>query len=375
MEQGNKKLEFVHRLREQMHDLQIMFSYRGNLSHEVMLALLAMTDKKLEMEGSEKSLRAKVFNVVVECMQNLTMQYDVRSTQMAPLFMIGKEEKGYLVFSGNTVNAENVRTLKNNLLKINTMTKDELKEFHKVWLQSVRFSNASDAGLGLIDIARKTGNKLDFDFEPLDDGNYYFSLCTAISEGREQRSGEVIKIKDLHGIMQDNDVSLMYDGEFSQEFTKSMLAFMERKFISDELEDSLRRKIFNIMVEILQNLSKHNYQGEKTGKDVSSAFMIGYGEEDYFIISGNPILQTGVEALRAKIDQVNELDKDGLKQLYKEVRLQGKFSEVSGAGIGLIDIARKSGQALEYDFSSLDEELSFFIMLSRISKNSTNTNN
>jgi len=178
-----------------------------------------------------------------------------------------------------------------------------------------------------------------------------------------------LNLYDFHTLMEENNVALIYNGEFSQDFTKSMLAFMEKKFISEDMEDNLRRKIFNVMVEILQNLSKHRYQDSETGEFVSATFSIGHDCESYFIISGNPILNDKVESLKDKLDQVNALDKDGLKDLYKQVRLEGKFSEVSGAGIGLIDIARESGNKLGYEFKPLNDAISFFTMQVKISNN------
>jgi hypothetical protein len=181
-------------------------------------------------------------------------------------------------------------------------------------------------------------------------------------------------IKDFHSIMEKNDIVLIYEGDFSQNFTKSMLTFMERKFISEEVESNVRRKIFNVMVEILQNLSKHKYQDELTGQLFSSSFLIGYNNDSYFIISGNPIVNDRIPSLKEKLQHVNSLDKIGLKIAYKEVRLKGKFSEIGGAGIGLIDMARKSGNKLDYEFKPIDNRISFFSLVVRITIKETITN-
>lgn len=181
-------------------------------------------------------------------------------------------------------------------------------------------------------------------------------------------------INDFHSIMEKNDIVLIYEGDFSQDFTKSMLSFMERKFISEEVEGNVRRKIFNVMVEILQNLSKHKYQDEFTGQLFSSSFLIGHNKDSYFIISGNPIVNDRIPSLKEKLKQINSLDKDGLKKFYKEVRLKGKFSELSGAGIGLIDMARKSGNNLDYEFKPIDNRISFFSLVVKITIKETITN-
>jgi len=175
------KLDFVHNLRQRMQEQKLMFSYRGEMSHEVMLALLSMTEKKLIMDGSDQHIRSKVFNVMVECIQNVAANYLPSENQKSALFMIGQEDDGYTIYSGQSVTAEKVRELKNNLVKINNMTREELKEFFMVWIQNGPKTSGTDISLGLIDIAKKTGNKLDYDFEPIDEEKYYFSLRTFIN--------------------------------------------------------------------------------------------------------------------------------------------------------------------------------------------------
>lgn len=366
MGKTNLNLENASRLRQEMNKQHIFFSYRGTRTHEVMLALLAITEKKMEMDGSGHALRSRVFNVMVECMQSLTSKDEPQDDYRAPVFMIGKEEFGYTIYTGNMVSTGKVRALKSNLSRINTMSPDELKEFNKVLLQSVQYSDGGDAGLSLIDIARKTSNRIDFDFEPLDEDHYFFSLKTTLGKKKNDKP-TLVSIYALHRLLEESKIVLSYTGHFNQEFTKSMLTLTERKLVSEDVEDSMRRKIFNIMVEILQNLSKHCYSGEKSGPGYDSAFMIGVDTEQYIMISGNSLELDQQDELKARLDMVNSLDKDGLKKLYKEVRLKGRFSELSGAGIGLIDMARKSGFPLEYDFAPLDEELGYFSMLSRIS--------
>ena len=56
-----------------------------------------------------------------------------------------------------------------------------------------------------------------------------------------------------------------------------------------------------------------------------------------------------------------------LKQLYKEIIKGTEISDKGGAGLGFVDMARKSGNGLEYSFEKLDSEYSFFSLKSTIS--------
>jgi hypothetical protein len=179
--QSANKLAFVSDLREHMPINEFLLSYKGEINDDIMLPLLAMTEKKLEISGTKGKTKNKVFNVIVECLQNVTRHSSDNEYAKAAMFMVGECEEGYVIYSGNAIRAEKVHDLKAKLLKINTMPKEELKEFYKLWMKSQEFSNKGGAGLGLIAMARKTGNPLDFDFEPIDDQYYFFSLKTLVN--------------------------------------------------------------------------------------------------------------------------------------------------------------------------------------------------
>ena len=62
------------------------------------------------------------------------------------------------------------------------------------------------------------------------------------------------------------------------------------------------------------------------------------------------------------------MDKEALNELYKKQIKEGHLHEKGGAGLGFIDIKRKTGNNLTYDFMEIDEGYSFFILSSSISR-------
>ena len=163
---------------------------------------------------------------------------------------------------------------------------------------------------------------------------------------------------------------LVYEGEFTQDITKSVLAMAERNMESMGEESGIKRKVFNVMVECLQNICKHaeSFDENTYGKN-TAIFMIGKHDSEYFITSGNPILSDKVADMSRKLEDINNLDKDGLKQLYKDIIKNGKLSSKGGAGLGFVDMARKSGKKLIFDFEPINEHLSFFSLKTTIPRN------
>jgi hypothetical protein len=173
-------LKYVSLVRKQMDENQLMLCYKGEMSQEIVMALLNLTENKLNQTKFDTTVKNRVFGVMVECLQNITQHSEKREHAKSNMFMIGCSDNGYMIYSGNVIRTEKVEEFREKIKKINTMSDDEMKEFYKYWIKIESLSGKTGSGLGLIHIARKTGNHLDFDFEPMDNEHYYFSLKTLV---------------------------------------------------------------------------------------------------------------------------------------------------------------------------------------------------
>ncbi len=176
-------------------------------------------------------------------------------------------------------------------------------------------------------------------------------------------------VYEFHKEMCDQDLMLVYEGEINQDIANTVLAMTKKNMESENEENTVKKKVFNIMVECLQNIAKHSDENAFNDSTSSAIFMLGRVDNEYVITTGNPMQAKEIENLKEKLDKVNSLDKDGLKALYKEIRLNGSLSEKGGAGLGFVDIARKSGKELIYDFQVEENDLAFFSFQVRIPRN------
>src|SRR6186997_214529 len=127
-------------------------------------------------------------------------------------------------------------------------------------------------------------------------------------------------IYDLHRTMMSQNLILVYQGDFTQESTKSILSMAERNLDSSGEDSSIKRKVFNVMVEALQNIVKHSDElidGET--RSHAAIFLIGREANRYTIMSGNPIRKSNIPKLKQTLEKINGLDKEGLKDLYKDI--------------------------------------------------------
>lgn len=197
--------------------------------------------------------------------------------------------------------------------------------------------------------------------------------------GLQDKSEYMKFVVNFHRMMVDKRLTLAYEGEVTQEITKAFTSMTEKNLDKIEEDGKIKKKVYHVMVECLQNIAKHADDDTATASDnleeglaKTGIFIIGNDDNEYFITSGNGIANENIAGLKEMIDNINSLDSDGLKELHKHKMRETAISEKGGAGLGFIDIARKTGNKLEYHFEPVDANNSFFLLKSRISRNTEN---
>ena len=165
-------------------------------------------------------------------------------------------------------------------------------------------------------------------------------------------------ILSLYDSLIENGIYVVYIGKFNQQITKFFSDMLESELEKECKEKITRRRVYHTIVEILQNMQRHT---EELGEG-SGLFMIGRKEQVYYIITSNKILKENTKKLKDTLDRINVATKEELKQMYKKQLLEGNLSERGGAGLGLIDIARKTESKYEYLFIPINFNLDYFVL-------------
>jgi len=159
--------------------------YEGVFSHDIMKMFTSMTENNMDKQNEDKTVKRKVFHVMVECLQNMTKHsddYDYKERVGTGLFIVGKKGGYWNIITANKIHVSKIDDLSSSIDKINSMSPEELKMYYKKQIREGQISEKGGAGLGFIDIARKTGSKLNYQFLPLSDNqNYFFMLKVKIS--------------------------------------------------------------------------------------------------------------------------------------------------------------------------------------------------
>jgi hypothetical protein len=160
---------------------------------------------------------------------------------------------------------------------------------------------------------------------------------------------------------QQGDVLHSFSGEITSEVITDLIEKTENIFTENPAYESLRKITIHVFVESIQNLFHHALSIEE-GKPKFGAVYLVYFENSIKVITGNYILKEKIQMITDRINQINSLSKDELKALYKLILNNDEFSEKGGGGLGMIDIARKTGTKMECKFIPVDEKVLFYVL-------------
>lgn len=177
-------------------------------------------------------------------------------------------------------------------------------------------------------------------------------------------------ILNFYKLTQEKHILLSFKGALSQEILSEMGNLIKSRLSMNKKI----KKIFSVFIELSQNIMHYSSEKEKVGDKEIGVGILLFLESDntYNIISGNLMSNDKVEKLRNHIDKLKSMNQEDLKEIYNEQIRKIRTSESKGAGLGFIDICRKSEGNINYEFFQIDDNNTFFSFLAKISKEETN---
>jgi hypothetical protein len=165
-----------------------IIDYRGTIHYDTIGELIHQFKNHVPILGIQIGTYKKVLLVMIESLENI-MKYRESPTNangsevaFTPLFSIKKEGDRYFVNSSNTLEFKNMEALREKLVYLNTLDQQGLKEYYKETITNGQFSQQGGAGLGLIEMAKISGNKIEYVFQQVDDKYVTFNLKITVDE-------------------------------------------------------------------------------------------------------------------------------------------------------------------------------------------------
>ncbi|MFA6404035.1 MAG: SiaB family protein kinase [Salinivirgaceae bacterium] len=155
---------------------------------------------------------------------------------------------------------------------------------------------------------------------------------------------------------------ISFQGELTFEIIESLLNSAKQELDSLNLDLVVQKRLYSILVESLENSVKHRIPIDFKRNHYPLEMNLQLYNNKILITVCNYIKQSNAELIAQKIDEVNSLNRDGLNQLYRSSIAKARISDKGGAGLGIIEMARNSGQKINYKFVQEESELVFFIL-------------
>ena len=160
----------------------------------------------------------------------------------------------------------------------------------------------------------------------------------------------------------DGIIFLSYGGYLSQVLISGMTEALEKEAQDNDLSIGSSSNIFTIFIELSQNMMNYSKSINEDDKAIKPQGLILVAKDkdlNYYIHSQNIVSRTDKEKIEPKLQEIQALDKEGLKKRYRELRKSGQNTHGKGGGIGFYEIAKKC-DSIEYAFTPISEDRYYF---------------
>jgi len=171
------------------------------------------------------------------------------------------------------------------------------------------------------------------------------------------------------------NIKVIYSGPMWDDGVKGLAEMVRTHLSHDQLSGNASKAIFSVFIEQVTNILMYSAEKEQYTQppdyepvDISIGTVIMGNKMDarntFFVQTKNAIKNENIDFLRERLDYLNSLDKKELRQFYKDMVRSDEniHPESQGAGLGLIEIARRATAPVSYSFEPISEGLSFFTL-------------
>lgn len=318
---------------------RLTFLYSGEFHDEHTARLIALGEEYLEREGAEKSVRSKLGFIMVEAYQNIVRhRTTINSAAQGAgrsMFMLRSNGAQHEVTAINPLEEGAVGALTANLERLRSLDLQQMKQVFLRGLQSEERTERGGAGLGLIEMARRSGHALRYGFAVIDPAYRLFALQVLVGKGGSWRN-EVKDAFDVHQAVVDHGIAVLGRGRSGAGEQEAILRFIERDMDDGRSRSDVRTRAYLAISDLLANL-------DTAGEGPMILFRQVDGRTS--LVVGTPLNETALARLNDAMGAVMSLDPQGLQRRYRDILL-GRVEVTDDMQLGLIELARSTSAPL-----------------------------
>lgn len=175
------------------------------------------------------------------------------------------------------------------------------------------------------------------------------------------------EIYEFRSQLQAQKVLIAYSGYVSDGIVYALGDALKQKLAIDETDRSLTKRVFSVFVEQVQNIIRYSDEAENGGGTLSAPLRSGVvtvGVEGgrFFVLCANIVDPAKAPRLRERLELLAGMDQDALRVYYRQKLRDESEAESQGGTIGLIEIARRASEPIQFDFLEVDPRSTFFCL-------------
>lgn len=171
----------------------------------------------------------------------------------------------------------------------------------------------------------------------------------------------------FYGELAEKGIIFSFTGYVSEGILFSLGEALKQKMAIEETDANITKRVFSVFVEQVQNIIR--YSADRVSGDLGrrvelSSGMITVGAEAgrFFVVCANVVSRDDVPRLRQRLEQLAGMDRQAIKAFYKEKLKAPPEEDSKGATLGLIEIARRASEPIQFDFCDIDADKAFFCL-------------
>lgn len=167
-------------------------------------------------------------------------------------------------------------------------------------------------------------------------------------------------MRSLSEILYTNNVLFSYYGFIDNKVLTQVLNITQSKLEGNKENTVVVKRVYNAINECVENIIKHNFFPEDALLHYKSLLLVSMGEKWYQIDTINVVNTKQKAAIIEKLNFLNTKTKDELMQIKSQIMSNNQYSEVSTAGLGLVDLVLKTNN-FNFHFKEYHENFLFSI--------------
>ena len=351
-------LERIYKIFETFDKDKFSFVYRGEFSNPTLIETTDILHKDLSKKKMEK-VKNKISFLMVEAFQNVA-RYAEKEQSTNELFILRNIHDIFYITTINLITDYQKNYIEENLREVNNLSPEELKRKYVEILTNKQFSEKGGAGLGFIEMLRKSKEKIQYHFTEAKP-NYHFFYFQLKFKSNQKQKDYILPIEDavdIHNFFEQQKILFFYKGDFSHSFISPMTNIVAQ---NTDIYTADSHRIIKVMAELIQNVSHHSpvINGEKKGM-----LTVSREQNKFYIYAGNFVTEEQKDKLKILLDELNSYSKEQLEELYNTWLLD------IDKGLGLVTVILTS-DCFGYDFLKSNDDKYFFLTKVEIAQRCT----